>query len=61
VASRNSAGLEGVTFFREIAEKSTRHVGEEAAAAISADTAAKFLFTSGSTGLPKGVTTRTAC
>jgi len=54
VADRNTAGLERVTPFDELARAKPRVV-EEAVAAITPDTIAKFLFTSGSTGLPKGV------
>ena len=56
VASRNGANLEGVTRFdRAGATADPAPRVEQAAAAIRADTIAKFLFTSGSTGLPKGV------
>ena len=53
VASRDGANL-GATDFDDLART---HAGpaDEAAAAIGAGTIAKILFTSGSTGLPKGV------
>src|SRR5215475_6543856 len=55
VASRNGANMERVTAFDRLAQGRPGSALEQAAAAISADTIAKFLFTSGSTGLPKGV------
>jgi feruloyl-CoA synthase len=54
VASRNGANLR-VTPFDDLACTSVTPEVEKAAAASRADTIAKFLFTSGSTGLPKGV------
>jgi feruloyl-CoA synthase len=54
VTSRDSANL-GATLFEDLARSATGPAVEQAAAASSADTIAKFLFTSGSTGLPKGV------
>jgi feruloyl-CoA synthase len=55
VASRNGANLDGVTLLSDFT--TPRPVGpvDAAIAAIRADTIAKILFTSGSTGLPKGV------
>jgi feruloyl-CoA synthase len=55
VASRNGANLEGVTAFDALAQGRPGPAVEQAAAATGADTVAKFLFTSGSTGLPKAV------
>jgi feruloyl-CoA synthase len=54
VASRDSANL-GATLFEDLGRSATGPAVEQAVAASSADTIAKFLFTSGSTGLPKGV------
>jgi feruloyl-CoA synthase len=55
LASCNEAGLAGVTGFDELARSQPGAALEQAVAGISAGTIAKFLFTSGSTGLPKGV------
>src|SRR4029079_5392238 len=54
VASRDSANL-GATLFADLLATPAGPAVEQAAAASGADTIAKFLFTSGSTGLPKGV------
>jgi feruloyl-CoA synthase len=54
VASRDSANL-GATPFDHLMQTPVSATVDKAAAATGADTIAKFLFTSGSTGLPKGV------
>jgi feruloyl-CoA synthase len=55
VASTNSAGRAGVTPFEQLVRTSAGPAVNTAVAATSEDTIAKILFTSGSTGLPKGV------
>ncbi len=55
VASRNGANLPGVTAFEDLAHSRPGGAVEQAVAATGASTIAKILFTSGSTGLPKGV------
>ncbi|HEY7666440.1 MAG TPA: feruloyl-CoA synthase [Xanthobacteraceae bacterium] len=55
VASRNGANLERVSAFDALARGRPGSAVEQAAAATSAATIAKLLFTSGSTGLPKAV------
>jgi feruloyl-CoA synthase len=55
VAGYNGAGLEGVTALTSLAETRPGAAVEHSLAACGADTIAKFLFTSGSTGMPKGV------
>jgi len=55
VASRNSANLDRVTAFDDLAQSNAGPAVEQAVASIRADTIAKFLFTSGSTSFPKGV------
>ena len=55
VASRNGANVDGVTSFAAMARARPDPALENAVAAIGGDTIAKFLFTSGSTDLPKGV------
>jgi feruloyl-CoA synthase len=55
IASANTANIDRVTPFADLAATKPGRAVEDAAAAIDAGTIAKFLFTSGSTGLPKGV------
>jgi len=55
VASKNSANLPNVTLFDQLAQTKPGAALEQAVKSIGADTIAKFLFTSGSTNLPKGV------
>ena len=55
VASANSANLERVTPFDQLTTPRPAHSVDAAVAAIRPETIAKFLFTSGSTGFPKGV------
>jgi feruloyl-CoA synthase len=55
VASRNGANLDGVSAFDAMLLHRPGPTLETTAASLSANTIAKFLFTSGSTGLPKGV------
>jgi feruloyl-CoA synthase len=55
VANRNSANIDHVTTFEQMTQGPPGPALDEAVAAISGDTIAKFLFSSGSTGLPKGV------
>ena len=55
LAGRNGADLPYVTLFSDFAQRSPGAAVEGAVASIGPDTIAKFLFTSGSTSLPKGV------
>jgi feruloyl-CoA synthase len=55
VASRNSANLPNVTLFDQLAQTAPSAALEKSVASITKDTIAKFLFTSGSTNLPKAV------
>src|SRR6516162_5102069 len=55
LAGRNRANLDRVTALDAMAATSTGPALAKAADSIDAATIAKFLFTSGSTGLPKGV------
>jgi feruloyl-CoA synthase len=55
VAGKNGANLPNVTLFSDLETTQPGPLVEQAMAAITPDTIAKFLFTSGSTSLPKGV------
>ena len=55
VAGQNGANLPNVTLFSELEKTIPGPAVERAVAGIAPDTIAKFLFTSGSTSLPKGV------
>jgi feruloyl-CoA synthase len=55
IAGANGANLAAVTAYKTLAQGRPGAALDRATAAIGAGTIAKFLFTSGSTGLPKGV------
>jgi feruloyl-CoA synthase len=55
VAAHNAAGLENVSSFADLLRSKPGPALEAATARIDANTIAKFLFTSGSTGFPKAV------
>ncbi len=55
VASANGANLAGVTPFEQLAAATPGPALDAAVASIRPDTITKILFTSGSTGFPKGV------
>jgi feruloyl-CoA synthase len=55
LAGRNSANLPNVTLFADLEKTVPGPAVEKSVASIGTDTIAKFLFTSGSTSLPKGV------
>jgi feruloyl-CoA synthase len=55
VTSHNGADRDGVTLFSHLLQTMPGPAVDRAIANIESDTIAKFLFTSGSTGLPKGV------
>jgi feruloyl-CoA synthase len=55
VASRNGAEIPSITTFGDLGKSTPSRTLEQAVAAIRPATVAKFLFTSGSTSLPKGV------
>jgi feruloyl-CoA synthase len=54
-AGRNGANLQKITPFATLAQTRPTIAIDDAVRAIEADTIAKFLFTSGSTGVPKAV------
>src|SRR5262249_16462353 len=55
VASRNGASLAKVTLFDDLANAKPASIIEKIVSALTADPTPTFLFTSGSTGMPKGV------
>lgn len=55
IASRNTANLAGVTLLEDLSKTKPTRAVDEVAASIEGDRIAKFLFTSGSTDMPKAV------
>ena len=55
IASKNSANVENVTLLDELMKTKPTRAVEDAVARIDGDRIAKFLFTSGSTAVPKAV------
>ena len=55
LAGKNGANLPNVTLFSDLEKTEPGPAVDQAVAAIRPETIAKFLFTSGSTSLPKGV------
>ncbi|MGD9924915.1 MAG: feruloyl-CoA synthase [Pseudorhodoplanes sp.] len=55
VAGNNGAGLANVTLFSDLEKTRPGPAVDQSVGSIAPDTIAKFLFTSGSTSLPKGV------
>jgi feruloyl-CoA synthase len=55
LASRNTTNLEGVTLLDDLMKTKPSRAVDETAASIDGDRIAKFLFTSGSTDVPKAV------